>query len=365
MTLVKPVMAKLYTLHELAVLVEGEVVGDGNLHISGLNGMEYASAGEITFITNTNKAGQLAGCRAAACIVPMECDEPGLPSIRVQNPDLAAALIHNHLLARKFEPQGILQPTHIGSDGHIPDEVTIGPMVSIGDRVKLGQRVTLYPGVVIGHDVVIGDDTVLHANVSVARQCVIGQRVIIHAGVSVGSDGFGYATDPTGNHVKKPQVGNVQIDDDVEIGANSCIDRAAFGTTRIRRGAKIDNQVMVAHNVDVGENSILVGQVGIAGSTSLGRNVVLGARAALAGHLKIEDRVMVAALGGVHHNLKAGSVVGGVPAIDIKKWGRAAASFARLPEMLKNIRGLRRDVDDLAGLVKSVGEKADREKEGE
>ena len=206
------------------------------------------------------------------------------------------------------------------------------PLVFVGDRVKVGEKVTIYPGVVIGSDCVIGDETVLHANVSIADRTVIGNRVIIHSGVSIGSDGFGYATDKTGRHTKKSQVGNVQIDDDVEIGANSCVDRAAFGTTRIRSGAKIDNLVMVAHNVDVGENVILVGQVGIAGSTTLGKNVVLGGQAGVAGHLKIGDRAIVAAMGGVHSNLKEGAVVGGAPAFDIKKWGRATASFTRMPE---------------------------------
>jgi UDP-3-O-[3-hydroxymyristoyl] glucosamine N-acyltransferase len=358
-------MAQSYTLNELALFVDGEVIGDGELIVSGLNGIEHAAAGEITFLTDAKKAGLLAGCGASACIVPTECGELDLPCIRVGNPDLAAALIHNRFLAGEFVPRGVLQPTCIGSGCHIPDEVAIGPMACIGDRVKVGSRVTMYPGVVIGSDVIIGDDTVLYANVSIADRSVIGSRVIIHANTSIGSDGFGYATDKAGNHVKKPQVGNVRIDDDVEIGANSSVDRAAFGTTRIRRGAKIDNQVMVAHNVDVGENCILVGQVGIAGSTTLGKNVVLGARAGLGGHLNIGDQVMVAAMGGVHSNLKAGSVVGGAPAIEIKKWGRAAASFARLPEMLKDIRRLKRTVEKLAHQVKDTGEEPDKEREKE
>ncbi len=355
-------MATSYTLNELALLVAGEVSGDGQLSVRGLNGIEQAVAGEITFLSDARKAGLLAGCGASACIVPAECGELDLPCIRVADPDLAAARIHNHFLAREFAARGVVQPTCIGRECHLPDEVSIGPMVCIGDRVKIGRRVTLYPGVVIGSDVIIGDDTVLHANVSVADRSIIGSRVIIHAGTSIGSDGFGYATDQAGNHVKKPQVGNVRIDDDVEIGANSCVDRAAFGTTRIRRGAKIDNQVMVAHNVDIGENCILVGQVGIAGSTSLGRNVVLGARSGLGGHLNLGDRVMVAAMSGVHTNLKAGSVVGGIPAIEIRQWGRAAASYARLPEMVKDIRRLKREVKKLADHGTDMDEDPDTER---
>lgn len=210
----------------------------------------------------------------------------------------------------------------------------------------------LHPGVVIGDDVEIGDDCILHANAVVAYGCSLGRRVILHHGAVIGSDGFGFTTDKTtGCHVTKPQVGTVRLDDDVQIGANSCVDRAAFGTTHIKAGARIDNQVMIGHNVEVGENSILVAQAGIAGSTTLGRNVVLGARAGISGHLHLDDGVMVAAMGGVHNNQPKGAIVGGIPAIDVKIWGRAAAAYRRLPEMIKDIRRLKREVDGLAGAL--------------
>ena len=344
-------MAQSYTLHELASLVDGEVSGNGEMVIKGLNGIDQATDEEITFVTNHKMAGFLDDCKAAACIVPADMEELSIPSVRVLNPDLAAAIIHNHLLRQPYVAQGVHQAAVIGNSCSVPDDVTIGPMVCIGDRVRIGHRVTVYPGVVIGDEAVIGDDTILHANVSIAERCVIGRRVILYAGVVIGSDGFGYATDQKGGHVKKPQIGNVQIDDDVEIGANSCVDRAAFGTTRVRSGAKIDNLVMVAHNVDIGENSILIGQVGIAGSTTLGRNVVLGGMAGVGGHLSIGNRVMVAGMSGVHSNLKDGEIVGGAPAFDVKKWGRATAAFARLPEMVKEIRRLRREVDRLDQLL--------------
>ena len=300
-------MAKLYTLNELAALVKGEVAGDGNLQVSGLNGIDLASDDEITFVINPKKATGLATTRAAACIVPIDLEESVLPHIRVQNPEYAAAVIHNHFLVEPFDAQGIHPSAQVGNDCQINSEVSVGPFVSIGNLVRIGARVTIHPGVVIGDECVISEDTIVYPNVTIAKGSVIGKRVIIHAGTSIGTDGFGFATDPaTGTHLKKPQVGNVQIDDDVEIGANSCIDRAAFGTTRVRSGVKIDNLVMIAHNVDIGENSILISRVGIAGSTTLGRNVVLGAKAGVAGHLHIGDRVMVAAKSGVHTNLKEG-----------------------------------------------------------
>jgi UDP-3-O-[3-hydroxymyristoyl] glucosamine N-acyltransferase len=358
-------MVKSCTLKELAALVQGEVVGNGDLSIHGLNGLEYAAADEITFITSLKKIGALAECKAAAVIVPSDCGSIDLPCIKVKNPDLAAAVIHNHFLAGTFTARGIHPHAFIGRECRIPEEVTIGPLVCIGDRVTVGEKVTLQPGVVIGSDCVIGDETVLHANVSIADHTLIGKRVIIHAGASIGSDGFGYATDQNGRHIKKPQVGNVQIDDDVEIGANSCIDRAAFGTTRIKSGVKIDNLVMVAHNVEVGENSILTSQVGISGSTTLGKNVVLGGKAGLAGHLYIADRVMVAAKSGVHSNLGAGSVVAGYPAIDIAKWRRATVSFARLPEMIKEMKLLRKQVDLLTAQLQELESDKAQEREGE
>lgn len=356
-------MSKSYTLNELATLVGGEVAGDGNLSITSLNGVEYVTEGEITFITNRKKAIELADCKASAAIVPLDCDNIDLPCIKVGNPSLSAAVIHNYLLEKEFVAGGVHPTACVGQDCSIPDDVTIGPMVCIGDRVKIGEKVVCYPGVVIGDDCVIGDATILRANVSVAEETTIGNRVIIHSGASIGSDGFGYATDQYGNHVKKPQVGNVLIGDDVEIGANSCVDRAAFGTTHVRSGTKIDNLVMVAHNVDVGENTILVAQSGVAGSTKLGRNVVVGGQAAVAGHLNLGDQAMVAGKSGVHADVKGGQAVGGYPAFDLAKWRKSSISFGRLPEMRKEIRALRKQLNELTEKLQNVDKRIDQEGE--
>lgn len=341
-------MTQAYTLEELARLVQGEVVGDGGVRITGFNSVDLAEKDELTFITSSKLVEKLTGSRAGGCIVPRMIEGLDLPQIIVVDPDLAAAIIHNHLLARPFVAGGIHEQAVLGDGCDIAEEVTIGPFVCIGNRVRIGRRVTLHPGVVIGDDVEIGEDCVLHANAIVAHGCSLGHRVVLHHGAVIGSDGFGFATDKSsGQHVSKPQVGSVRLDDDVQIGANSCVDRAAFGTTRIRTGARLDNLVMIGHNVEVGENAILVAQVGVAGSTILGRNVVLGAKAGISGHLHLDDGVMVAAMGGVHNSQAKGSVVGGIPAIDVKAWGRAAAAYSRLPEMLKEIRRLRREVNSL------------------
>ena len=182
---------------------------------------------------------------------------------------------------------------------------------------------------------------------------------MLYHGVVIGSDGFGFATDRMGCHHKKPQVGIVRIDDEVEIGANSCVDRAAFGVTWIKSGTRIDNLVMVGHNVVVGENSVLVAQVGIAGSTTLGRNVVIGAKTGIAGHLRISDQVMAAAMSGIHNDQPKGAILGGVPAIDVKKWGRSAAAYNRLPEMVKELRRLRKEVERLQTEVETTEQPTD------
>ncbi len=345
---------KKVTLNSLAELVKGEVAGDGDTLIHGFSPLETAGEGELSFLVKANMAEMLLKSNASAVIVPMKIEESEKPLIRVQAPYVAAAIIHTFLLEKPFTAEGIHKSTVVGSKCDFSEQITIGPLVVIGDRVSIGERVSIRPGVVVGDDVTIGDDTVLNANVTVEKGCIIGCRVTIHSGTVIGSDGYGYAADTNGCHIKRPQVGIVQIDDDVEIGANTCIDRASYGVTWIKKGAKIDNLVQVGHNVVVGENSLLVAQVGLSGSTTMGRNVVLGGKASTSGHLHLGDGVMVAAKGGVHTSLEKGTVVAGSPAIPIKKWLKAAAIYARLPEIWKEFKGLKRD-------MKVLQEKLDKE----
>ncbi|PID55729.1 UDP-3-O-(3-hydroxymyristoyl)glucosamine N-acyltransferase [candidate division KSB3 bacterium] len=336
---------KTIALHVVAELVQGTLEGDGDITISGMNGLEAAGSEEITFLAHAKEAARLTTTKAACALVPLDLTDPQpLPVIRVANPYLASAIVHNKLLEREFQATGIHPRAFVGDDCQIADEVSVGPLVAIGNRVVIGQRVTLEPGVVIGDDVMIGDDCVLKANVSIAERCKIGNRVIIHSGTVIGSDGYGYATDAMGNHIKRPQVGTVRIDDVVEIGAGVTIDRGAFGETWIQSGGKIDNQVHLAHNVVVGPNALLVAQVGIAGSTTLGRNVVLGGQTAVKDHIQLGDRVMAAARSGIHNSQPDGAQVGGAPAIPVKIWGKATAVFAKLPEMYRELRALKKAV---------------------
>ena len=335
------------TLKELVELVDGELVGDPDTVITDLKPIETAAEGDITFFVKAKTAEDLEKTGATAAIVPMALESAAIPIIRVNEPYLAAALIQNLLLKKPFVASGIHEKSVIGQDCLIPEQISVGPMVVIGDRVTIGNRVTIGPGVVIGDEVEIGDDTVIKANTTIGERCKVGASALIHPGVVIGSDGYGFATDQYGCHVKRPQLGIVVIGNDVEIGANSCIDRATFGETRIRSGAKIDNLVQVAHNVDVGENSLLVAQVGIAGSTTLGRNVVVGGAAGIKDHVHIDDQVMIAAKSGVHNSLPKGSVVCGIPAIPLKRFKRAAAVFGRLPDMYRTLQRLKKELAEL------------------
>jgi UDP-3-O-[3-hydroxymyristoyl] glucosamine N-acyltransferase len=341
------------SLAELANMVGGEISGDAGVIIHNLMDVDLSCEGEITFITSSRNAHKISTTNASAVIVPLDVASFDKPLIRTKNPNLAAAIIHSYFCATPYDPKGVHATAHVGIDCEIPKDITIGPNAVLGDRVKLGERVTIGPGVVVGDDVVIGDDTLLHPNVTVAYGCKIGSRVILQSGAVVGGDGFGYATDEKGFHIKRPQIGIVEIEDDVEIGANTTIDRATFGRTLIKRGVKIDNLVQVAHNVEIGEGSIMAGQAGIAGSAILGKGVVLGGQVAVKDHVCVGDRAMAAGKSGVISNIAAGEVVSGMPAIPHKKWLRASAIFAKLPDLVKEIHELRKKVSELSDKLKT------------
>ena len=341
-------VAKTKTLAELSAMVGGELTSGPDIIIQGLADLASATPGQISFLVKAAGLESLKKSKASAFIVPHGLVYDEKPLIKVANPYLAAARMQIFYQAQGFQAQGISPQAHIGSNCQIADEVSIGPFVAIGDRVKLGKRVTLHPGVVLGDDVVIGDDCLLYANVAVYHSCTMGARVIIHSGTVIGSDGFGFATDATtGMHTKWPHIGMVQIDDDVEIGANVTVDRGTFGKTHIMQGTKLDNLVQIGHNVKIGENSLVVAQVGIAGSASLGKNVVLGGQAAIKGHIHLDDGVMVAGKSGVHASVPKGAIVSGYPAIPHKDWLKASTIFAKLPKLYGELLDMRKKIEKM------------------
>ena len=351
---------KMVSVDFLADMVNGQVEGDGAVLIQGFAPLESAGPREISFLVKPRDEGLLAASDGAAFIVPSGVKGlGGKPLIRVKDPYLAVAIIHSHLVEEPFHNRGVHLRAHVGEGCSLGKEISIGPLAALGDHVTVGERVNIESGVVIGDEVTIGDDSTIRANVTIGHSCIIGKRVIIHSGTVVGSDGYGYSVNELGEHIKRPQVGTVRIDDDVEIGANCAIDRAAYGTTWIKSGTKIDNLVQVAHNVIIGENSLIVAQVGLAGSTILGRNVVMGGQSATNGHIVLGDRVMVAARGALHKDHPEGTVLGGAPAIPIRQWAKACAVFAKLPELQKSVR---KNSKAISLLEPTVGEESSNQK---
>ncbi|MBU0680253.1 MAG: UDP-3-O-(3-hydroxymyristoyl)glucosamine N-acyltransferase [Proteobacteria bacterium] len=336
----------IFSIQDLADFVGGEVSGDGQVAVAGVADLQAATQHEISFLLKSGHASLLAETAAGAVVIPVDT-ETDLPAIKVKNPALAITLIHRKFLEKEFVSTGIHPSVVIGEKCYISKHVSIGPHVVFADNVTIGERVSLEPGVVVGDGVVIGDDVTIMANVVIRYGCKIGNRVIIQSGSVIGSDGYGYVQDAHGRHVKRPHVGIVVLEDDVEIGANSCVDRATFGVTVIKQGAKVDNLVQVAHNVTVGEGCLLVAQCGIAGSTSLGRGVVLGGQVAVTDHVTLGDGVMVGGKAGVAGNVPAGSVVSGYPAIDHRTWLRASSVFSKLPQLVKDVRDLTKKIANL------------------
>ncbi|OEU49323.1 MAG: UDP-3-O-(3-hydroxymyristoyl)glucosamine N-acyltransferase [Desulfuromonadales bacterium C00003096] len=339
------------TLKELAELIGGTVVGDGDVAIHRVAGIDSAKAGEITFLANPKYLPLLQSTQASAVMVMPGVDAPGVPLLVCPNPYLAFAKVLTALHVAKPEYRGIMEGAYIDPETKIADGVTIYPGCVIGKNVSVGSGTTLYSGVLLYDNVTVGEDCLIHAGTVVRERCRIGNRVIVQPKAVIGSDGFGFAPDGS-SYFKIPQVGIVVIEDDVEIGANCCLDRAALGETRIGRGTKLDNLVQIAHNVKIGADSIIVAQVGIAGSTEIGKHCTLGGQVGVAGHIKVGDNTMVGAQSGISGNVPGGEVVSGTPAIPHRDWLKAATSFSKLPEMRKEIKRLKKQVEELQELTK-------------
>lgn len=329
----------MFTLAELAELVAGQIAGDPTVTITGANPFDSAQPGDITFAGAPAYWGRIDQCPASAVIVPLSCPPASKPILRARNPKEAFARITAHLYRRPFEANGIAKMASIGEACSISDRVSIAAFVSVGDRTKIGDEVTLHAGVSIGADCSIGRGCVLHANVTLYPGVVLGDRVVIHSGTVIGADGFGYVFNGS-EQVKVPQLGSVEIQDDVEIGANSCVDRATFGKTVIERGVKIDNQVHIAHNCRIGENTIIVGCVGISGSVRIGRNCIIAGQAGVADHVSIGDNVIVMQKTAVTKDVPSGTQVAGLHGREYRQELKIEALQRRLPEILARLKAL-------------------------
>jgi UDP-3-O-[3-hydroxymyristoyl] glucosamine N-acyltransferase len=334
------------SLKELSEHLGGTVTGDENVLIKGIASLDDAREDQITFLANPKYAAKVASTKAAAVVIPPGAERHGRNVIEVKNPYLAFAKLLTIFHVRRPEAKGTMAGAFIGERVVMGEEVTIYPGAFVGDGVKLGARAVIHSGAVLYEGVEVGDDVTIHANVTIRERCRIGNRVIIHSGAVIGSDGFGYAPDGKGWY-KIPQIGIVVIEDDVEIGANTAIDRAALEVTRIGRGTKIDNLVQIAHNCQIGENCMIVSQVGISGSTRLGEHVTLAGQVGLAGHLEIGANTMVGAKSGVPGNLPANGMFSGIPTIPHREWLRSMGTIPKLPEMRKTLSALEKRIKEL------------------
>ncbi len=333
-------------LKEIAAMLGGELEGEGELEIEGVADIEEAGPGQCAFVSSERRLKAVGTVRASAVVAP-----PGLPvpvsAVRVTDPQLAFGR-----LVRQFHPpspvrEGVSDKAYVGRGVKMGERPAIYPWVYLEDGVVLGARVVIHPGVYVGRGVRIGDECLIYPNVCILEGVELGCRVVVHAGAVIGSDGFGFLQDEEGRHHKIPQVGKVVIGDDVEIGANTTIDRATMGVTLIGRGTKIDNLVQIAHNVRVGEDSIMAAQVGISGSCTIGRRVMFGGQVGVADHVTVGDQAKAGGKAGLHGRIPSGAVYMGIPAIPVERWRRAQAALSYLPELLKRVRRLEEEFERL------------------
>jgi UDP-3-O-[3-hydroxymyristoyl] glucosamine N-acyltransferase len=336
-------------LSEIAAKLSCELRAESDPEILHVAGIDEAGPGDLTFVSNRRYVRRLRTTRASAVILGYDIPETAIPSLRTSNPYLAFAQALELFFVRPRPDPGIHPTAVIAPDATIGANPTVGAFAVVGPRCVIGGNVVLHPHVVLYPDVELGDDVELHAHVVVREACRVGNRVVAQNGAVIGSDGFGFAPRPDGSYLKIAQTGPVVIEDDVEIGANTTVDRAAVGRTIIHRGAKLDNLVQIGHGSSVGEDSVLAAQVGVAGSSVIGRGVKLGGQVGLAGHLEIGDGAVVYAQSGLPHDVEAGAVVAGYPAIDAAKWSRAVTAFPKLAELMKRVRDLEKEVSELKG----------------
>jgi UDP-3-O-[3-hydroxymyristoyl] glucosamine N-acyltransferase len=332
-------------LTALASLVDGEILGNQDIEISGVSGILEAQKGDITFLSSNKYIKDLPNCKASCLIVKEPMQDIGITQLKVSNPYLAYAKLLEHFYVKPQKPTGISKHSFVSDKARLGRNVSVFPFAYISDGVSVGDGTIIYPYVYVGESTSVGEHCILYPHVTLRERIQVGNNVIIHAGSVIGSDGFGYVFDG-GIYHKIPQVGGVVIEDDVEIGSNVSIDRATTGNTIIGKGTKIDNLSQIAHNVKIGYNTIIIAQVGISGSTEIGDYVTLAGQVGIADHAKIESQTMIGAQSGVMGTISRGAYSGS-PAMPHREWLKAQAVFSRLPELQKKIRELEAKIKEL------------------
>ncbi|MBR6758676.1 MAG: UDP-3-O-(3-hydroxymyristoyl)glucosamine N-acyltransferase [Bacteroidaceae bacterium] len=344
-----------FTAQQIAAFLGGEVVGDAQVSVSNLAKIEEGTPGTLTFLSNPLYTQYIYTTQASIVLVrrDFQPERPVTPTlIKVDDPysslTMLLELVNQATLGNK---RGIESPAHISDSAQLPDDAYVGAFAYVGERVVVGSGVKIYPQVYVGDDVTIGDNVILYPGVKIYHGCRIGNNCIIHAGTVIGSDGFGFAPQPDGSYKKIPQIGIVIIEDNVEIGANTTIDRATMGATIIHRGVKLDNLIQLAHNVEVGENTVMAAQVGVAGSSKIGAQCMFGGQVGVAGHRRVGSHVNVGAQTGIPNDVKDNMEIMGYPAVPKIDFARQTIHVKRLPELNNTVKQLQREIEELKKLI--------------
>lgn len=327
-------------LSELAERLDCRLEGDGDLDVTRVSGIQNAQPGDVTFLANPKYEKALAVTRASAVILKEDAPAAPCAMLRARDPYLAFARAVGLFSPVSRPAPGVDVLAAVAREARLGADVSVGPFVAIGEGAVIGDRTVIYPNVTIGAGVRVGSDCLIHSNVAIRERCTIGNGVILQNGVVVGGDGYGFVRRGDGTHEKIPQVATVVIEDDVELGANTTVDRPAVGETRIKAGTKIDNLVQIGHGVTVGRNVLMAAQVGVAGSTDIDDDVVFGGQVGVGGHLTIGRGAVAVGQSGVTNSLDPGALVAGYPAIDSREWRKASVVFRRLPELKRRIERL-------------------------
>lgn len=341
-----------FSAEQIAGILNGEIVGNAQVTVNGLAKIEEGHAGALSFLSNPKYEEYIYKTGSSVCIVnksfePTKSLPESLTLVKVEDAYACfAKLLEVYSQMNKKQPK-IENPSFIAENATIGEGLYLGAFAYIGDNAKIGNNVSIYPNAYIGENVVIGDGTIVHPGATIYAECKIGTNCIIHAGVIIGADGFGFAPDENGEYQKVPQIGNVILEDNVEVGSNTTIDRATMGSTIIRRGVKIDNLCQIAHNVEVGRNTAMAAQVGIAGSAKIGEHVMIGGQAGISGHLHIADGTKIVAQSGIPSSVKKADTLMGSPGIPMDDFKKSYFGFRKLPYILTKLQELDKKIKEL------------------
>ncbi|GGI57526.1 UDP-3-O-(3-hydroxymyristoyl)glucosamine N-acyltransferase [Winogradskyella haliclonae] len=337
-----------FTAEQIAGILEGTVIGDSNVEVSTLSKIEEGTEGSLTFLANPKYKPYIYTTKASITIVNSDFEpEEDLSTtlIKVEDAYKAFTKLLEYYNQIKLNKSGIENPSYVSESAKVGENIYLGAFSYIGNNVKLGDNVKIFPNSYIGDNVTIGDNTIVFSGGKIYSECVIGNNCVINSGAIIGADGFGFAPDENGEYSKVPQIGNVILEDNVDIGAGTTIDRATLGSTVIRRGVKLDNQIQIAHNVEIGKNTVIAAQTGIAGSTKIGENCQIGGQVGIVGHITIGNNVRVQAQSGIGRSIKDDEVLQGSPALAYGDYNKSYVHFKNLPKIVKNINDLEKKLN--------------------